>query len=133
MRLIEVYNTNNVTVEQGNDIPLGNVVRNYYFDNCIGEVNNSSVVINKCGFYEVTYRATFTAPVAGETSFALAVNGIIIPQGVTSTTAAINTTYTEEFTTIIRILPCQNVSITIVNNGVSVNLSESDLIIKKLN
>ena len=39
----------------------------------------------------------------------------------------------EEFTTIIRILPCQNVSITIVNNGVSVNLSESDLIIKKLN
>lgn len=133
--LIDVATTTSTSVLAGGVIPFATVVRRRGRE--VGQAG-SAVTISDCGsnFYLVSVTATFTAPATGVVGLTLQQNGSSVVGGTASTT--ISTASTEvrslSFTAIVRTFNSANIvdTITLVNSGVAITLSNVALSVVKL-
>ena len=136
---LEVASTTSKTVATGGLVGFGNIVRKYCCKDMRGVPTFSftgggqSVTLNQCGYYDVTFMVTFTGE-AGTASLALVVNGIQMPYA--TATATIGTASTEvhtfSLTGIVRVLPNAPVTIAVINNGVALTATMTNLKVIKI-
>ena len=132
MLLLGTKNSTTQDLGVGDLLDFGTIYRRYDKKRSCGcrtfELNGTSVALQNQGVYHLTAVITFTAPVAGDVSFQLAENSVLIPSAITTET--VTTATTEVNTTVIDyyilvdsncILNAVNTlkNITIVNTGVA--------------
>ena len=95
---------------------------------------SNSVVLNVPGYYEINVTETFTAPAAGTVTLKLQRGSEDIPGATASTTITTATTEVRSlsYSTIVRVLPFGPVTITALNSGVAINISNIGLTVKYL-
>ena len=97
----------------------------------------ASFSLNKPGFYFVTFNGDASAEAAGTLSVQLFGNSVAIPGASAAVTAAVDTTYTLSFSTIVQVRPsccaCNNeMTLTVVNTGADATYTNANIVITKL-
>lgn len=113
-------------------IPLETIARRR---GCTCEQNGNSITLNRPGYYKLTGSITFTAPVAGDVTINATKNGNEIP-GITASetiTTATTEVRTLNISGIIRVMCGEGApSITLVNSGVAITISNVSLDVEYL-
>ena len=113
-------------------LPLTTIARR---KGCAVQSGTNSALLNKAGYYEVTATITFTAPVAGNATINLQLNGVNVTGATASTTIATETTEIAELVVnaIVRVYCNQGpATLTLVNSGIAINASNVSLSVKYL-
>lgn len=131
---IYVATTTSTAVVSGATLPLNTIVRRR---GCDINQSGNAVAITDCGsnYYLVNVSATFTAPVAGTVTLNLQQNGTDVTGGTASTTITTATTEVRSlsFSAIVRTFNSIGIdSLSIVNSGVGVTLSNVTMSVVKL-
>lgn len=135
---LEVANITSQTLTTNALVNLGNITRKYCVKcNCKPtfsyENGGTSISLNQAGYYVVRINSTFSG-VPGVVTLQLNANGIAVPQAQVSET--ITTANTEvrsmSFSTIVKVLPCSTVPLTVTNTGVSSTISNFAIDIIKI-
>ena len=97
----------------------------------------ASFSLDKSGFYFITFNGDASAETAGTLSVQLFGNDTAILGASSAVTAAVDTTYTLSFSTLVQVLPsccaCNNdMTLTVVNTGVDATYSNANIVITKL-
>lgn len=127
-----IYMVNSVAtaVPANANIPLGNIVRRY---GCACNGTSNTVTLKECGYYQVDFNITYTGA-AGTATFAIqkngtTINGAVASQTITTASTEINTA---TISAMIRVLRSELPStITVLNNGVAVDVSNAALRVTK--
>ncbi len=124
--MLEAY-SKSVNISENGSVPFTNTK---LVKGCTAELQGeSTVVLNKCGVYRVTFNASVTAGTAGAMSFALSKNGIIQSDTeVTETASDTTSSETFGFETFVQVPKSNNncpctvpTTISVENTGVAVS------------
>ena len=130
--LIYMNTVTAAVVEANGVIPLTNIARKR--GNLIQNGTNS-IILNAPGYYKITGTVTFTAPVAGVVTIEAQKNGVEIPGISASTTITTATTEVRSLAIsgVVRVFCNEGVaSITLVDTGVAINISNVSLDVEYL-
>ena len=127
-----------VTVEANGTIPMTTIVRRFNRTKAVSEINinaNSVIIDTKTCCqprYNVWATITFTAPVAGDVTFSIYQDGVVIP--LATATATVTTAETQVITlplkTSIKAKGCATSAISIVNTGaVAVDIVNANILV----
>ena len=98
--MIQVYSSG-VTVAAGGTYPLNNVT--FYKGQTAVQNAVGSIALDKRGVYVVQVDGFGTAAADGLYSIQLAINGVPVPQAISTTTAAANSVASGSFTTLVTV------------------------------
>lgn len=129
---IYMITTTNQSVLSGGIIPLQTVARKY--GQAIQNGNNN-INILRPGYYKVSGTVSFTAPAVGDVTIAVQANSTDVPGMTSSTTVATATTELNTLPIIglVRVLPCGYVSLSLVNTGVAIDITNVSLVVEESN
>ena len=130
--LIFATTTSAASVLQNGVLPLVNISRRR---GCACSLGSNSILLNAPGYYKITGTVTFTAPVAGTITIQAQKNGVAVP-GITASTT-ITTANTEvrslAVSGVVRVFCNEGIaSLTLVNTGLAINLSNVSLDVEYL-
>lgn len=107
-------------------VPLGSIVRRY---GCALTGNDNAVTITECGYYQIDFNITYTGT-AGTSTFEIQQNGVTVKGATASQTIGTADTeiHSATISAMIRVLRSDVPTfITVLNNGVAVNITNSAL------
>lgn len=131
MNLINMITTTSSDVAVGGIIPLTTIARR---TGCVVQGGTNSVQLRKSGYYQVVGTITFSASAAGTDVISLYNNGVAVQGASASTTTTTTaTTFTVPINAIVRVYCNEQASLTLVNSGVAITVSNVDLSVVYLN
>lgn len=127
---IYTANTTAQTVEAGNTINLGGIIRRF---GCAANLINNAIVIEEAGYYEVAVSATVAPTAIGTATITLLNNGETIPGAVASSSVAVADTPTNiAFDSIVRIFCGAKGILTLALTGTDSNITNVAFVVKKM-
>lgn len=135
--MISTFNSTTQTVDVGGAYVFDT---NRIVTGCtVGHVpGTSALVLNKPGYYYITFNTTFTTATTGDATVELQNGGIAVPgANATETVTTAGNTKSISFTTIVKVLPScpaidNTTTLTFVATGIALDASTASVSITKL-
>lgn len=141
MKLIQMANSTATAVASGEKVPLGVIDRREVCgDIDVFTTTDTTISLNRAGYYLVNVTATFVAGVAGTASIQLYEGDTPNATAIASATATANDSYNLSFSKVIRVFPncCANTTnlpkvLSVYNVGVAGSMARFNISVVKVN